>query len=53
MKRALLIAIFVILAAAFCLAQAPAPVKVESGLVRRAIEDGLTVYRGIPFIGTR
>jgi len=49
MKRALLIAIFVLLAAGFCLAQAPAPVKVEGGLVQGAVEDGLTVYRGIPF----
>jgi para-nitrobenzyl esterase len=49
MKRALLIATFVILAAGFCLAQAPAPVKVEGGLVQGAVEDGLTVYRGIPF----
>jgi para-nitrobenzyl esterase len=49
MKRALLNATFVILAAVFCLAQAPAPVKVEGGFVRGAIEDGLAVYRGIPF----
>jgi para-nitrobenzyl esterase len=49
MKKALLIAIFVILSAGFCLAQAPASVKVEGGLVHGIIEDGLTVYRGIPF----
>jgi para-nitrobenzyl esterase len=49
MKRALLFAIFAILAAGFCVAQAPAPVKVEGGLVQGAAEDGLTVYRGIPF----
>jgi len=49
MKRALLITIFAILAAGFCVAQAPAPVKVEGGLVQGAVEDGLTVYRGIPF----
>ena len=49
MKRALLFAIFVILAAGFCVAQAPAPVKVEGGLVQGAVEDGLTVYKGIPF----
>jgi para-nitrobenzyl esterase len=49
MKRALLVAIFVISAAGFCIAQPPAPVKVEGGLVQGAVEDGLTVYRGIPF----
>jgi para-nitrobenzyl esterase len=31
------------------LGQQPDPVKVEGGLVRGAIEDDLTVYRGIPF----
>jgi para-nitrobenzyl esterase len=36
--------------AASCgLAQQPAPVKVEHGLVQGTVEDGLTVYRGIPF----
>jgi len=49
MKRALLVAISVILAAGFCVAQAPAPVRVEGGSVQGAFEDGLTVYRGIPF----
>jgi para-nitrobenzyl esterase len=49
MKRALPIAVFVILAAGFCIAQAPGPVKVEGGSVQGAVEDGLTVYRGIPF----
>ena len=49
MKRSLLNAIFVILASGFCLAQAQLPVKVEGGLVQGALEDGLAVYRGIPF----
>jgi para-nitrobenzyl esterase len=49
MKRALLIATFLIFAVAYCVAQAPAPVKVEGGLVQGAVEDGLMVYRGIPF----
>ena len=31
------------------LAQQPAPVKVKQGLVQGTSEDGLTVYRGIPF----
>jgi len=29
--------------------QQPPPVKVEQGLVQGTIEDGLTVYRGLPF----
>jgi para-nitrobenzyl esterase len=49
MKKALMIAIFAIIASGFCIAQAPAPVKVEGGLVQGTIEDGLMVYRGIPF----
>ena len=35
--------------AGFGLAQQPAPVKVQGGLVQGTNEDGLTVYRGIPF----
>ena len=31
------------------LAQAPQPVRVESGMVQGRLEDGLSVYRGIPF----
>jgi len=49
MKRALLVVISVILAAGFCIAQAPEPVRVEGGPVQGAFEDGLTVYKGIPF----
>lgn len=30
-------------------AQQPSPVKVEGGLVQGTIEDGLAVYKGIPF----
>ncbi len=42
--------VFVALCAAgLCAAQTPGPVKVEGGLVRGALEDGLAVYRGIPF----
>ena len=36
-------------AAGLGLAQPPAPVMVEDGLVQGTSEDGLTVYRGIPF----
>ena len=43
------IAALLTLFAGWCFPQAPAPVKVEGGLVQGTIEDGLTVYRGIPF----
>ena len=46
MKRALLIAIF---AGGLCAAQTPAPIKVEGGSIQGTVEEGLTVYRGIPF----
>ena len=38
-----------VIAAGPGLAQQPAPVKVEQGLLQGTAEDGLTVYRGIPF----
>jgi para-nitrobenzyl esterase len=41
--------IFVLMTAGHCIAQQPTPVKVEGGLVQGTSEDGLTVYRGIPF----
>lgn len=31
------------------IAQQPSPVKVEEGMVQGTVEDGLTVYKGIPF----
>jgi len=34
---------------ACAIAQQPAPVEVEEGLVQGTLEDGLTVYKGIPF----
>src|SRR3954471_934983 len=46
MNRALLAAIF---AGGLCLAQTPAPIQVEGGSIQGTTEDGLTVYRGIPF----
>ncbi len=36
-------------ATGFAIAQQPAPVKVESGLLQGTSEDGVTVYRGVPF----
>ena len=43
------VAIFVMLVAGPCIAQQPAPVKVEDGLLQGSSEDGLTIYRGVPF----
>ena len=37
------------LAGGMAMAQTPAPVKVEGGSLQGTVEDGLTVYRGIPF----
>lgn len=37
---------------AFCsaiAAQAPKPVRTQAGLVQGAVEDGITVYKGVPF----
>jgi len=39
----------IILTAGLCMAQQPDPVKVEDGLLQGTYEDGLTVYKGIPF----
>lgn len=38
-----------VLAAGPGLAEQPAPIRVEQGLLQGAAEDALTVYRGIPF----
>jgi para-nitrobenzyl esterase len=46
MKRAVLVAI---LTGGLCVAQTPAPVRVEGGSIQGTVEEGLTVYRGIPF----
>ena len=48
-RKFILAAMITALADGLCLAQQPAPVKVEQGLVQGVSEDGLTVYRGIPF----
>ena len=49
MKKTILFATFAVFAAGLGLAQQPAPIKVLEGLVQGTSEDGLTVYRGIPF----
>jgi len=47
--KIVLIATLFMFAAGLGVAQQPAPVKVEQGLLQGASEDGLTIYRGIPF----
>ena len=49
MKKTILFAVMAWLATGLGLAQGPAPVAVEHGLVQGASEGGLTIYRGIPF----
>ena len=39
----------VLFTSTFAIAQQPAPVNVEEGLLQGNSEDGLTVYKGIPF----
>jgi para-nitrobenzyl esterase len=48
-KTILFVAMLVILVAGLVNAQQPAPVKIESGLLQGTTEDGVTVYRGVPF----
>ncbi len=49
MKRTFLVAGVVLLAAAPGLGQQPSSIAVEGGQVQGTSEDGLTVYKGIPF----
>jgi para-nitrobenzyl esterase len=49
MKRSHIVAMLVMSSAGLCFAQQAAPVQVEGGLVQGTSEDGLMVYRGIPF----
>jgi len=44
-----LIVLFVMFVSRHSIAKQPAPVKVDGGLLQGTLEDGLTVYRGIPF----
>jgi para-nitrobenzyl esterase len=48
-KISILIALFVLSAVIPGFAQQPAAVKVEGGLLQGTYEDGLTVYKGVPF----
>jgi para-nitrobenzyl esterase len=47
--RKIIFLFFLLIVAKFLAAQQPAPIKVEEGLVQGTVEDGLTVYKGIPF----
>jgi para-nitrobenzyl esterase len=49
MKKALLIAVLGVGLSAAQAQQQPAPVKVEGGMIQGTLEDGLTLYRGVPF----
>ena len=49
MNRTILLAMVVLMTGGWCIAEQPGPVKVEGGLVQGTVEDGLAVYRGIPF----
>jgi len=48
-NRSFLIAILTVFTASLCMAQQPAPVKVNDGLVQGTLDNGLAVYKGIPF----
>jgi para-nitrobenzyl esterase len=48
-KITVLFAVFAWFLTAQSFAQQPAPVKVQEGMVQGTLEDGLTVYKGIPF----
>lgn len=48
MKKIIALLIFFV-AVNFVMAQLPAPAKVENGILQGTYENGLTVYKGIPF----
>ncbi|MGB8492256.1 MAG: carboxylesterase family protein [Bacteroidales bacterium] len=48
-RRTVLLTMFVLFTGGLCAAQQPAPVKVDCGLLQGISEDGLTVYKGVPF----
>ena len=48
-KIIFVIAVFVWFVAGQSFAQQPSPVKVQEGMVQGTLENGLTVYKGIPF----
>jgi len=48
-NKPFLVTLFIAFFAGMAVAQQPAPIKVEEGLLQGTIEEGLTVYKGIPF----
>ncbi len=48
-RRIVLLTMFVLFAGGLCVAQQSAPVKVDCGVLQGIFEDGLTVYKGVPF----
>jgi len=48
-KKSVLIAVFAWFVAIQSFAQQPSPVKVQEGLVQGTLENGLSVFKGIPF----
>jgi para-nitrobenzyl esterase len=48
-KKTVLLAMFLMISIGSCIAQIPSPVKIDDGLLEGTFEEGLTVYRGIPF----
>ena len=48
-KSSVLLAVFVWFVALQSFSQQPAPVKVQEGIVQGTLENGLAVYKGIPF----
>ena len=48
-KHTFFVATLLLLFRGLILAQQPAPVKVEQGMLQGTFEDGLAVYKGIPF----
>jgi para-nitrobenzyl esterase len=45
----MIVATVLFISSAYCAAKQPSPVKIESGLLQGTSEDGVMVYRGIPF----
>jgi para-nitrobenzyl esterase len=48
-KKTVLLAMFLMISIGSCIAQLPSPVKIDDGLLEGTFEEGLMVYRGIPF----
>jgi hypothetical protein len=48
-SMSLLVAVLVVSSSFAKPPQTPTPLKVEGGLLQGIVEDGLTIYRGIPY----